>query len=364
MKAIDNIDISSITNSGITLTESTAPIVVIGAGKIVQDAHLVAYKIAGFTVKGIYDQDFLKAEAVALRFNIPEVYRSIQELVEKNGQNVIYDVAVPGFAITEILVELPDYCSVLLQKPMGENIDQARHILNICEQKQLSAGVNFQLRYAPYILMLKQMISVGALGDICDLEIHLNVFTPWNLWDFLFSAPRVEILYHSIHYIDLIRNLIGNPDGIFAKTTKHPQMENLHSVKSNIIMDYGDFLQANIFTNHVHDFGPEKQDSYFKVEGTKGAVKIQLGLNMDYPKGSNDKFEYILKNHGGDCLWQELPIIGSWFPHGFIGSMNQMMQNKNNRLLQLDNSVQDCFATMVCVEKAYQSFVPAINWEI
>ena len=50
---------------------------------------------------------------------------------------------------------------------------------------------------------------------------------PWHLWDFLAKSSRVEILYHSIHYIDLVRNLLGNPRSVYAKTTKHPSMPQL-----------------------------------------------------------------------------------------------------------------------------------------
>ena len=45
----------------------------------------------------------------------------------------------------------------------------------------------------------------SQLGELNDIEINVNVFTPWHLWDFLTNAPRVEILYHSIHYIDLVK---------------------------------------------------------------------------------------------------------------------------------------------------------------
>ena len=38
------------------------PIVIIGAGGIVKDAHLPAYNIAGFDVQGVFDIDNQKAE--------------------------------------------------------------------------------------------------------------------------------------------------------------------------------------------------------------------------------------------------------------------------------------------------------------
>lgn len=333
----------------------TSPIVIIGAGGIVQTAHLPAYRLAKFAVAGIFDPEHEKTVQVAHDFQIPVVYNSMDELVSKTGTDVIYDVAVPGSAITDVLEQLPDHAFVLLQKPMGENLEQAQRILELCTQKKITAGVNFQLRYAPYIIMAKKMIAGGWLGDICDVEVYVNVYTPWQLWDFLFSAPRVEILYHSIHYIDLVRNLLGNPSGVYAKTTGHPKMDALHSVRSNIIMDYGDMIRANILTNHAHRFGLQKQDAYIKIEGTKGAIKIKLGLLMNYPEGVPDQFEYILSDESPSPEWKTLPVNGSWFPHAFIGSMAEIMKAKEDHSYTPDNSVEDCIYTMRCVEAAYTS---------
>ena len=326
------------------------PIIIIGAGGIVNDAHLPAYQLAGFAVAGIYDVDKEKAHATALKFDIPLVFDSMEDIVRLNLSPVVYDVAVPGSALLNVLEYLPAGSAVLMQKPMGENYGQAKAILQYAREKQLIAGVNFQLRYAPFIKAARKLIGQGALGQLCDIEINVNVFTPWHLWTFLYESPRVEILYHSIHYIDLVRSFLGNPDGIYAKTVKHPEMSKLASVRSNIIMDYGDMIRASILTNHCHQFGLTNQHSYIKLEGTKGAVKINMGLLMNYPHGVPDTFEYITGTE-----WKTLEIEGSWFPHAFIGSMEQVMQAAAKQIPKPDNSVEDCIDTMACVEAAYLS---------
>ena len=327
----------------------------IGAGGIVNAAHLPAYNIAGFEVKGIYDIDFAKAKATAEKFNIPVAYQSLDEMLAAADSNAVFDIAVPGSQTIPLLNHLPDGAAVLLQKPMGENIDEAKQILELVRQKKMLAAINFQLRYAPYILAAKQLISRGQLGELNDIEINVNVYTPWHLWDFLLKSDRVEILYHSIHYIDLVRNLLGNPQSVYAKTTKHPSMPELASVRSNIIMDYGEMTRANILTNHCHNYGTPKQQSYIKIEGSKGAVIINFGALINYPRGAADSFEYILLEEGKEAQWQTMQIEGSWFPHAFIGSMEQVMLAKEQKIEKPDNSVEDCIYTMACMEAAYRS---------
>ena len=340
---------------GLSFPKNFHPIIIIGAGGIVNDAHLAAYKIAGFDVAGIYDINMEKAKNTAARFSIPVVYESINQLLAEAPSDVVFDLALPGNVVISVLQQLPGGAAVLMQKPMGENYEQAKDILQLTREKKMIAGVNFQLRYAPFIVAAREMINSGGIGELCDIEVNVNVYTPWQLWDFLYKAPRVEIPYHSIHYIDLVRSFLGNPSGIYAKTVKHPQMLDLASVRSNIIMDYGDMIRANILTNHCHQFGLHNQQSYLKFEGTKGAIKIKLGVLMNYPAGIPDVFEYVIIEEGKEPEWKTMAIKGSWFPHAFIGSMSEVMKAAEGSISSPDNSVEDCIYTMACVEAAYES---------
>ena len=102
-------------------------------------------------------------------------------------------------------------------------------------------------------------------------------------------------------------------------------MHQLASVRSNIIMDYGEMVAANILTNHCHNYGTPKQQSYIKFEGSKGAIKINFRALIDYPRGAADSFEYVLLEAGKEPEWKQMKIEGSWFPHAFIGSMAQLL---------------------------------------
>ncbi|MBU6261888.1 MAG: Gfo/Idh/MocA family oxidoreductase [Bacteroidetes bacterium] len=327
----------------------------IGAGGIVKDAHLPAYQLAGYAVKGIYDIDNRKAQALAKSFDIQDVYESLDAIIATANKNTIFDIALPASAIIEVLQKIPTGAAVLLQKPMGSTLAEAKEIVALVESKKFIAAVNFQLRYAPCIIAAKNIMDTQNFGTITDIEVAVNVHTPWSLWTFLQSAPRLEILYHSIHYIDLIRNVLGNPLSVYAKTIKHPAQPALASVKSNIIMDYGNAVGVSIKTNHCHDYGNTHQDAFIKIEGTNGAIKINLGLLKNYPVGEADRFEYIIKELGTQASWKQMDIEGSWFPHAFIGSMAEIMKTLDGVIITPDNNVQDVLATMACVEAAYQS---------
>lgn len=336
------------------LPATRQPIIIIGAGGIVADAHLPAYKIAGFEVYGIVNRTRARAQKLADTFGIPHVFSSVAEAVEQAPANVVYDLTIMPGQYIETLNQLPDGSAVLIQKPMGDDFKQAKEILALCRIKKFKAAVNFQLRFAPFTAAAKYLIDQGLIGEVYDMEVRVTIKTPWEIFPHVIVHPRLEIQYHSIHYVDLIRSFLGNPQHISAKTLKHPA-KNLSSSRSTLLFDYGDTLHAVINTNHDHDFGPDHQESYIKWEGTKGAIKAKMGLLMDYPHGVPDVFEYCILEEGKTPEWKKVELEGSWFPEAFIGTMANLMRFNEGSDLHLQTSVEDVIQTMAVVESAYQS---------
>src|SRR5579859_2880514 len=102
-----------------------APIVILGTGGIVKNAHLPAYRMAGFEVFGLYDVRREAAEELAGQFGVGNVFASVEDAVAGAPTPCIFDIAVPAIAIGPVLNALPDGAAVLIQKPFGENLEQA-----------------------------------------------------------------------------------------------------------------------------------------------------------------------------------------------------------------------------------------------
>jgi predicted dehydrogenase len=337
-----------------TLPERQVPIIIIGAGGIVGDAHLPAYKKAGFSVIGITNRTRARAEKLAHQFGIPNVYDTVDEAVANAPENAVYDITIMPEQFIETLNKLPDGAGVLIQKPMGDYFWQSKQILEVCRRKNLVAAINCQLRFAPYVSAARYLINKGLIGELYDMEVRVTLETPWELFPHVIIHPRLEIQYHSIHYIDLVRSFLGDPASVMAKTLKHPAKK-LSSSRSTILFDYGDTMHAVINTNHDHSFGAHNQESFIKWEGTKGAIKARMGLLMDYPHGVPDKFEYCIVKEGKVPEWTEVSLEGSWFPDAFIGTMSSLMRYKNGETDVLPTSVEDVIKTMAVVESAYIS---------
>ncbi|MES1227896.1 MAG: Gfo/Idh/MocA family oxidoreductase [Armatimonadota bacterium] len=337
-------------DQSLTLPQNAASIYSVGAGGIVENAHYPAYEMMGWQVKGVYDPRHDAAVRLGSRFGFGPVVTSLSELVALNFDEGIFDIAVPGSEVAKVLSQLPRGSFALIQKPLGETLEQAEEIVRISEERELKCAVNFQLRWAPYTLALKQIVAQGLLGDVHDLQVEVNVHTPWALWTFLEKAPRMEMVYHSIHYLDVIRHLFGEPETVFARSIKDPHSPRLESSRSCIYLDYGDWKRATVLTYHGHMAGPRHQDSFLKVEGVKGAAKLQMGLNMAYPGGMSDYLELWCD---GMPDWESVPLEGSWFPHAFRGPMADMMRWREGGEAP-STEVHDALKSMRLVDLAYR----------
>jgi len=330
------------------LPSDPRPVVTFGAGSIVGDAHFPAYRKGGFPVAGLFDPDPARAEKLADGWGV-KAFATAEEAAAV--PSAVFDLATPPKVHADVLRLLPEGAAVLIQKPMGSDLAGATEILEICRERNLTAAVNFQLRFAPMMLALKDAIAKGWLGDVVDFDAWLALATPWELWAFLKGLPRIEITMHSIHYLDLIRQLLGDPKGVHAKSLGHPSHD-MAQTRTSAILDYGDRVRCALSINHDHKFGRKYQACEFRICGTEGAAYLQLGVNLDYPHGEPDILE--IRPKGGKD-WVSVPLKGTWFPDAFIGRMANLQRYVSGEDADLVSSVEDAWNTMALVEAAYQS---------
>jgi len=323
--------------------------VIVGAGGIVRSAHLPAYRALRLPVLGVFDVMPRRARELARAWRIPRVYSSLADAARERG--VVYDLAVPGDQVLPVLRALPPRAAVLIQKPLGRDLAEARRILVLARSRRFAAAVNFQLRFSPNMLALRDVIERGQLGEIRDVEVRVCTHTPWGLWKFMSGIPRLEILYHSIHYLDLLRSLFGEPRGVHAWAGGDPERPRYADTRSTIVLDYAHRLRCAVHTNHLHVFGPKRAASEIKVEGTKGAALARMGVNLEYPRGRPDTLE--LARLGGP--WRSIRLRGSWFPRAFEGTMSSLQRFATGESRELPTAVADAARTMALVEACYRS---------
>ncbi len=298
------------------------PILVVGAGAIVDTAHLPAYRAAGLPVVGLVDPDRRRAEEVAARHGIGRVHTDLASALADDEVEVV-DVAVPADRQPAIVTAaLQAGKHVLAQKPFAPDAATGERLVRLAETRARVLAVNQQLRFDEGAAAAYAMVRRGWIGQVSALTIAVDVWTPWESWPWLLRAPRLEIFYHSIHYHDLVRWFLGEPSRVFCLAGRRPGQEAVGETRTVSSYSYRDDLVATVAATHANDHGDARAE--FRIEGTEGVVKGTFGLLYDYPTGRPDTLEITSRVLGTDG-WLPYPVTTRWIPDAFLGPMASVL---------------------------------------
>jgi predicted dehydrogenase len=328
---------------------------ILGAGFIVNDCHLVAYRKAGFNPVGIASRTRAKAEAVAQRHGIPKVYDA-PELLLGDSTIEVLDLAVPPMHQVEWIrraCERKTVRGILAQKPLGVNYADARVAVEACEQAGITLAVNQNMRYDPSVRAAKTLIEKGVLGEPVFATIDMRGIPHWMDWHRELGWLTLRIM--SIHHLDAFRYWFGDPEGIYCSTRSDPRTTfPHHDGICTYILDYTGGLRCvgidDPWTGPAKEGCPADIRIQWRIEGTDGLALGDIGWCKD-PYTSPSVIRYASR---GDREFHQPHWNESWFPDAFIGTMAQL-------LIALESGEQpaisgrDNLKTMALVEAAYLS---------
>ncbi|HTE61596.1 MAG TPA: Gfo/Idh/MocA family oxidoreductase [Solirubrobacteraceae bacterium] len=299
------------------------PVAVVGAGSIVDAGHLPAYRAAGIPVAGIHDRDAERAREVARRHEIGRVYASLDELLADDAVAAV-DIAVHPSAQPGIARACLDAGRhVVCQKPLALEVADAEALVAHAEHAGLQLAVNQQLRFDEGIAAAHAMLHAGWIGEPLAVLFDVDIRTDFTAWSWLAESERLEILYHSIHYFDAIRWLVGEPHTVFCTGARSPGQRVRGETRTIATLVYGGDLRALVHTRHENV--SEDRHARFSVEGSEGTIRGTLGLLYDYPHGRPDSLEVFSKTLPTDG-WLPYPVTTRWVPDAFAGPMGELLR--------------------------------------
>ena len=325
-------------------------IAVIGCGGIVNYAHLPAYRQAGFHVVACYDQNPDSAARTATDHQIPRVAGSVSEILNDPTIDIV-DIAVTPSAQAAIAKNaISAGKHVLCQKPLADTYASAVEVVHLADKRGVHVAVNQQMRWDAGIAVAKQLIDQGAIGIPADARIETSIRTPWHMWPWMANSPRLEIMYHSIHYQDALRYLCGDPVAVSSLHARWPGQPETGETRTLTSFIYDDDRRVTIDVNH-HNWS---DDAYarFRFLGTDGIIEGTLGLLYDYPSGRVDTLRYAARE--APLVWHEAPLTTWWIPDAFVGPMASLMSAIHTGSAPL-TSARDNLVTLQTVFASYTS---------
>lgn len=256
---------------------------IVGAGFVVREVHLPAYRNAGYHVGAIASRTPEVAHAVADLHGIVRVYDTPAGLFADRSIEIL-DVAVPPDQQHGVIVEAARHADhirgILAHKPLGMNYAQACEIVALCAEKGIRLAVNQNMRFDQSIRALKSLLERGYLGTPVFASIEMRAVPHWQEW--LRGYDRLTLLNMSIHHLDAFRFLFGDPESVYASVRTDPRTPFPHRDGICIyILEYADGLRAAAWDNIWVEPGwrNDEIEAYirWRVTGTEGMAQGTIG---------------------------------------------------------------------------------------
>jgi predicted dehydrogenase len=154
-------------------------IAVVGAGAVVQVAHLpVLKKMKGVRVAAIVDTDIPKARALADRYDVPDVYDDLEDCLAHDAFDALL-VATPNHLHEpHIQAGLAANCHLLIEKPLALTAAGAQKVAKAAERKDRVVLLGMTHRYRPDAQAVRSFVQSGELGEIDSVRASWHVARP------------------------------------------------------------------------------------------------------------------------------------------------------------------------------------------
>lgn len=307
----------------------------IGLGKSTNRYHLPYLKTReNILVKTIYNRSIKKT--TKLTKNIHQT-TDLSELLNDPEIQLI-TIATPAtthYEFAKQVIEAGKH--VIVEKPFAGTFAEAKKLLDLAKAKGVVAIPYQNRRFDGDYLALKQVVERGYLGDILEVESHMDHFRPDNTAHLGFKEEG-NFYGLGVHMIDRMLALFGRPDTVVydIRTVQDSQ-----SVDDYFEVDlfYGNKLKVKVKAS------PLVASSYPQVivHGTKGSF-IKYGIDQqendlkasimpweeDFGKDSPSQYGTLhYLNNNGDWITKQIKTPFGDYGRVYDVAYETIINNKN-----------------------------------
>lgn len=286
----------------------------IGTGGI-SDFHLKNYKALGLNVVAIANRTLSKAEQKRDQY-FPEadVYEDYKKLLERTDIEVVDITPHPEDRLPIIKDALRAKKHVLSQKPFVLDIKDGQELVNLAKANGVKLAVNQNGRWAPHFSYMRNAINAGLIGRPLSVDFSLQWDQTWITSNPAFeNIPHMVLFDFAIHWFDIAASFMQGqqPQSVYACAVRYAEQKYTPPALAAAIIKYEQAQVTMAFNAHTK-LGEEDVTT---IVGTKGTLRSR-------GPGLNDQPLMELYTEDGEV---KIPLEGSWFESGFMGTMGELL---------------------------------------
>lgn len=201
--------------------------VIIGTGRAGARLHCGALRAAGAEVRAFVDIDPQQGQQVARQYEVPAVYGSLEEAIDKERPQIVSVCSSPESHYGLASVALNSGCHVIVEKPLTATLAEALQLRELSEKTGKSVCTIHNFRFLPGFLKVVEMLQSGVIGEVIHFSRYMTFFH---------ETVRMMEPGHWAHQIPGGRLFEANPHNLylayqFAKSMKLLHIEGRPSIR-------------------------------------------------------------------------------------------------------------------------------------
>ncbi len=241
-----------------------------------------AYQIAGWReipgvqVVALYNRTRGKADALAHRFGISNVYDDPQALLQSGKIDVADVITDVGTHAQFVNLAAANQVPVICQKPLATSYEEAEQMARACRETKTPLLVHENWRWQTPIRALKRVLDDCRIGRVFRARIDfVTGFDVFKNQPFLRELPQFILTDIGSHILDTARFLFGEVMHLYCRTQRiHPDIAGEDVATVALAMEGG----ADVVCNMAYAGNALERDhfpqTFVFVEGERGSAEL------------------------------------------------------------------------------------------
>ena len=249
---------------------------IVGCGKY---AHTVMEYIGDMTGDiefSFASRDIDKARQYCEQYAGSAYYGSYEDAASDPRVDAMYFITPHDLHLENARLAAKYGKHVLMEKPIARTVDESRRLIAATQNAGVTLMVGENFRFDPATDRARELIADGAIGDLSLVDIqsenHDDGCVGWRL-----SLERCgggRMIDGGIHFVDILRNLAGHPERVYAVVPEHkviPGLEGEDTMALTASFPGGltGFLRYSGWTPH-----DSRRD--VRITGTSGRIQYEV----------------------------------------------------------------------------------------
>lgn len=232
-------------------------------------------------LEGMWRRDPAKAQDDALRFGIPRVFGSAEELCASPDIDAVFIVSPDALHLEHVLLAARHGKAVLCEKPLAMSEEQARAMLAATENAGVLFGVAQNMRYNLAIDLMRRWIAEDRIGapQLAHAQFCYETAKSPRVWindaAVALGGPLGDV---GIHCIDALGYVLG--DTVAAVSTIAHRDADSGEVESHAAVSL-QFTSGAVGMVTVTSRAAYR--SLMEVVGARGSITCEDAMNVDRP---------------------------------------------------------------------------------